>query len=175
MNSKIKAGLVQVLSYILAGTGSVIIVVCQYVSRKNQAPTGIKIAVPCLVALLIVFLVYWSSIKNLINRKLIAIETAKELGQVGQTNSIVANILSSIGIIVPLLIIATIFAVGGKYLTQSGIVLFELLGMYIVTIIGNIGADAIKKAELQKKELEQSEKFADEIAKKINKLPKRYE
>lgn len=175
MSTKMKNGLIKALTYTISLTGTVLIIVFQYISEKNPMPTWAKVTVPCLLGLMIAFLIYWKTIKEKINRKLIAIETAKEIGKAGQTNTIVANILEVMGFVVPLILIASIFCIGGKYLTQTGIVLFEILGMFTVTIIGNICCDANKKEELRQKEAEQAEALADKIAEKIDKLPKKYE
>lgn len=175
MSVKFKNGLIKALTYTLSLTGTALIIAFQYISKKNPMPTWAKVTVPCLLGLLIAFLIYWKSIKDKINRKLTAIETAKELGKPGQTNTIVANILEVLGIVIPIALIASIFCVGGKYLTQTGIVLFEVLGMFMITVIGNICCDANKKEELRKKEQEQAEALADKIAEKVSKLPKKYE
>jgi len=174
MSLKLKNGLIHALSYLLATTGTAVILIFQYFSNKNQAPTAIKIAVPFLLALLIFFLVYYKFIKEKIKRKLIAVETARELGSKGRTNSIVANLLETIGIIIPLTLIGGIFVIGGKYLVATGIVLFEILGMYAIIIIGNILCDFNRKQEVKKKEAEEIEKLADKLASKV-KLPDRYE
>lgn len=175
MSLKLKNGLIKALTYTLSLTGTALIIAFQYISDRNPMPTWAKVTVPCLLGLLIAFLIYWKTIKDKINRKLTAIETAKELGKASQTNTIVANILEVLGFVVPMILVASIFCVGGKYLTQTGIVLFEVLGMFTITIIGNICCDTNKKEELRKKEQEQAEEFADKIADKVAQLPKKYE
>jgi len=167
--------LIHAITYLLAGSGMVAIIVFQYLTHKNPMPTWAKITVPCLLGLLIAFLVYFKSLKERINRKLIAIETAKELGKAAQTNSIVSNLLETMGIVVPLLLIGLIFIIGGEYLVKTGQVLLEILAMYTVIIVGNIICDSNTKQELAKKELEQAEKLAGKIANKIENLPKKYE
>ncbi len=174
MNLKLKNGLIKVFAYLLATTGTAVIAVFQYFSEKNQAPVAVKIAVPFLLALLIFFLVYYKFIKEKIKRKLIAVETAREMGNKGRTNSIVANLLETIGIIIPLALIGGIFVIGGKYLVTTGIVLFEILGMYAIIIIGNILCDFNRKQELRKQEAEQAEKLAEKLVDKL-KVPDRYE
>ena len=172
---KLKNGLIHALTYLLAGSGVVAVVVFQYFTHNNPMPTWAKVTVPCLLALLIAFLVYFKSLKARINRKLTAIETAKELGKAAKTNTIVANLLETMGIVVPLLLIGLIFIIGGEYLVRTGQVLLEILAMYTVVIVGNIICDANTKQELAKKELEAAEKLADKIADKIDNLPKKYE
>lgn len=175
MSLKFKNGLIKALTYTLSLSGTVVVVVFQYITEKNPMPTWMKVTVPCLLALLVAFLVYYRSLKEKINRKLTAIETAKELGKPGKTNTIVANILETLGIVIPILLIATIFVVGGNYLKQTGLVLFEILGLYTVIIIGNICCDFNTKEELKKKEAEQAEQLADKIAEKVKNLPQKYE
>lgn len=175
MNLKLKNGLIKAISYTLSLSGIAAVVVFQYFTNHNPAPAYIKVLTPCMLALLVAFLVYYKALKQRINRKLTAIETAKELGKQGKTSSIVANLLETMGIVVPLILMGGIFVLGGKYLVRTGIVLFEILGMYTVIIIGNIICDFNTKQEIKKKEAEQAEAFADKIAEKIQKLPKKYE
>lgn len=175
MSLKVKNGLIHALTYLLSGTGMALIIAFQYISDRNPMPAWAKVTIPCLLALLIAFLIYWKAIKDKINRKLVAIETAKELGKAGQTNTVVANILEVMGIVVPIALIAAIFCIGGKWLTQTGVVLFEIIGMFSIIVIGNIVCDSNKKEELRKKEQEAAEKLADKIAEKVENLPKKYE
>lgn len=175
MSVKLKNGLIHAFTYLLAGTGTVAILVFQYFTKENPMPTWCKITVPCLLALLIFFLIYYKSLKARINRKLIAVETAKEMGKAGATNTIVANLLETMGVVVPLLLIGLIFIIGGQYLVKTGQVLLEIMGMYAVVIVGNIICDSNTKQELAKKELEMANKLAEQVADKIENLPKRYE
>ena len=175
MSTKLKNGLIKAFTYTLSLSGMAVVVIYQYIANNNPMPTWMKIVVPCLLALLIAFLVYYKSIKERINRKLIAVETAKELGKKGQTSSVVANLLEVIGIAIPLLLIATIFVVGGNYLVRTGVVLYEILGLYCIIVVGNIFCDSNTKEEIKKKEAQQSEQLAETIAKKLDDLPKKYE
>lgn len=174
MSVKVKNILIKVIAYLLSGTGMALVAVFQYFTDHNPMPTWLKITIPCMIALLILFLVYYKSLKQKINRKLTAIETAKEMGKTGETNAIVANLLEVIGIIVPLALISGIFVLGGQYLVKTGTILFEMLGMYLVIVIGNICCDVNEREELKKKELEKAEELTDKIADKVNKL-KKYE
>ena len=175
MNLKLKNGLIKCFTYLLSISGMAVIVIFQYFTSNNPMPTYAKIAVPCLLALLIFFLIYYKSIKEKINRKLIAIETAKELGKAGRSGGIVGPLLETLGIIIPLILIGGIFVVGGEYLSRTGVVLFEVLGMYLVIVIGNIICDANTQAELKRLEREKAEELAGKIAEKIENLPNKYE
>lgn len=175
MNSKLKNALIKVFTYLLSGSGMVTIMVFQYFTKSNPMPTWAKITIPFLIAILIFFLIYYKTLTAKINRKLTAIETAKELGQAGKTNSVVANLLETIGVVVPMILIGGIFIIGGQYLVKTGIVLFEILAMYVVVIIGNVICDVNTKEELKKEQREKAEEFAEKVASKIEKLPKKYE
>lgn len=175
MNIKLKNGLIKAFTYLLSLSGMTAIVVFQYFLNNNEMPTWAKVVVPCLLALLVFFLVYYKSLKQKINRKLTAIETAKELGKAGKTNSVVANLLETMGLVIPMLLISEIFVIGGQYLVRTGTVLFEILAMYTVIIIGNIVCDVNRKEELKKQEAKLAEELADKVAKKIEDLPKKYE
>lgn len=175
MNTKLKNALIKVFTYLLAGSGMVAIMVLQYFSKNNTMPTWIKVTIPVLLALLIFFLVYYKILTAKINRKLTAIETAKELGQQSKTNSVVANLLETIGVVIPLLLVSGIFILGGKFLVKTGYILLELLAMYVVVIIGNVICDMNTKEELKKQQREQAEQFAEKVASKVSNLPKKYE
>lgn len=176
MKTKVKVLLIKLFTYILSIGGMIAIVILQYFSKeRNDMPIWIKVIIPSLLAVLIAFLVYYKKIKDVINRKLTAIETAKELGKAGKTNSVIANLLESLGIIIPLALIGAIFIIGGKYLKTTGIVLFELLAMYLIILIGNTICDFLKKQECKKKEAEDTEEFAKKVASKLENLPKKYE
>lgn len=175
MNLKLKNGLIKAFSYLLAGGGTVAVLVFQYFTKKNPSPVAVKVLIPCMIALLIAFLVYYKAIKKKIDRKLIAIETAKELGKKGKTSSLVSNLLETIGIVLPLALIAGIFMIGGEYLVKTGLILFEILGFYSIVIIGNIICDYNTKQEIRKKEIEQAEAFAESVAKKVGELADRFE
>lgn len=175
MNVKLKNLLIKIFAYLLSCSGMTVIMVFQYFTNKNPMPTWLKATLPCMVALLILFLIYYKSLKAKISRKLIAIETAKELGKAGETSVLVANILETMGIVIPLTLISGIFILGGQYLVRTGFVMLEMLGMYSVVIIGNIVCDINTKEELKKKEQEKAKELVDKIANKIENLPKRYE
>lgn len=175
MSVKVKNIFIKVFAYLLSGAGMITIAVFQYFAESNPMPTWLKVTLPCMIALLILFLVYYKSLKAKINRKLTAIETAKELGKAGETNVIVANLLEVLGIIIPLALISGIFVLGGQYLAKTGIILFEMLGMYLVIVIGNIACDMNTKEELKRKEKEKAEEFVNKIADKVQNLPKKYE
>ncbi len=174
MSAKVKNLFTKIITYMLSLSGMTAIIVFQYII-KNSSPPVIKITIPCLLALLITFLIYYKALKAKINRKLQAVETAKEIGIKGKTSAIIANLLETIGVVIPMVLIAGIFVLGGKYLVRTGYVLFEILGMYTVIIIGNIICDFNTRQELKQKEVEQAEEFANKIVDKINKTPVRYE
>lgn len=175
MSVKVKNILIKVFTWLLAGAGMITIAVFQYFSSNNPMPTWLKVTIPCMIALLILFLTYYKALKDKINRKLTAIETAKELGKTGRTNVVVANLLEVIGIIIPLAIIGGIFILGGEYLVKTGIIMFEMLGMYLIIVIGNIVCDMNTKEEIKKQEQKATEELVNKIADKIENLPKKYE
>ena len=175
MSIKVKNVLIKVFTYLLSGAGMATITVLQYFADSNPMPTWLKITIPCMIALLILFLVYYKILKDKINRKLTAIETAKELGKVGETNVIIANLLETIGVIIPLLTIGGIFILGGKYLVKIGVIMLEMLAVYLIIVIGKIACDMNTREELKKKEQLKAEELASKIADKIENLPKKYE
>lgn len=167
MPIKVKNALIKVFCYLLSGVGSALIITYQYIIKDNQTTTAVKVAIPCLLALLILFLVYYKAIKQKINRKLTAIETAKEIGKAPKTNTVVATLLETIGVIIPLSLMSVIFIIGGNCLYQVGIILLEIMAVFSTTIIGNIVCDANTKKELKENERKKAEELADRVASKI--------
>ena len=145
MSCKVKNLIIRIITYLLSGLGMAAILIFQYFTIKNPMPTWAKVTVPILIALLVAFLVYYKAIKEKINRKLIAIETAKEIGKAGETNSIVSSLLETIGVVIPLALIGMLimgiilmFSFSSTaYLIYSiiGIALFMIITTYDIHII----------------------------------------
>jgi hypothetical protein len=176
MSVKLQNLLIKIFTWTLALGGMVYLFVKQYMESPGVSIV-VKIGLPVLVAFWILFMKYYKSWQQSMERKLIAIATAGELGKVGATGPVVANILDSMGLVVPTAIMALIFVVGGQFLFQTGIMLFEVLALYMLPVIGKIIRDKNSRAEAlreeSKKENALADVMADKIANKIQQNPKK--
>ena len=166
MSAKTKNIIIQSIAYVLFLGLILYIVIVQYI-QKLEIPKLQKIALPSLIAVLVLFLVFYKKIKEKIARKLSAIETAKELGNAGTTNSVTVCILESLGVVVPVALLAAIFLVGGSYLKEIGKILVECLLIYLLPFAGNIWCKCNIKAEMIEKKTQADEKLAEKIASKM--------
>jgi hypothetical protein len=163
--------LIKWFTWTLALGGMVWLFVKQYIESPGVKITA-KIGIPVLVAFYILWDKYYKSWQQSMERKLIAITTAGELGKVGSTGPVVANIIDVMGIIVPVATISVIFIIGGAFLQRTGILLLEVLALYMIPVIGKIirdknSRDAALKAEAQKDD-QLAEKVANKMADKMS-------
>lgn len=119
---------------------------------KTEVPNYVKIGVPALIAALVVFAICCRYLREFINRKLIAAETAKQLGH---TVSPVLTFLNDCVITVPILLVSIIFLLVGIWSHTIGLILLECAGLlqfgFVSNIIARIGANNyIKQTELEK-------------------------
>lgn len=166
MSAKTKNIIIQSIAYALFLGLILYIVIVQYM-QKLEIPKLQKIALPSLIAVLVLFLVFYKKIKEKIARKLSAIETAKELGNAGTTSSVTVCILESLGVVVPVALLATIFLIGGSYLKEIGKILVECLLIYLLPFAGNIWCKCNTKAEMIEKKTQADDKLAEKIASKM--------
>lgn len=166
MRAKTKNIIIQSISYALFFGLVLYIVIVQYI-QKLEIPKLQKIALPSLLSVLIVFLVFYRKIKERIARKLSAIATAKELGATGTTSSVTICILESLGVVIPLSLLAVIFLIGGNCLKEIGKILLECLLFYLFPFAGNIWCKCNIKAEMIDKKVEAEDKLAEKIANKM--------
>lgn len=166
MSAKTKNMIIQSISYTLFLGLIGYIVIVQYI-QKLEIPKLQKIALPSLISVLVLFLVFYKKIKEKIARKLSAIETAKELGNAGTTSSVTVCILESLGVVVPVALLAAIFLIGGSYLKEIGKILVECLLIYLLPFAGNIWCKCNIKAEMIEKKTQADDKLAEKIASKM--------
>lgn len=166
MRAKTKNILIQSVAYTLFFAFVLYVVIVQYI-QKLEIPRLQKIALPSLLSILILFLVFYKKIKEKIARKLAAIETARELGATGTTSSVSICILESLGVVVPVALLATIFLLGGSYLKEVGKILVECLLAYLLPFAGNIWCKCNTKAESIEQKVEAEDKLAEKIANKM--------
>lgn len=166
MNAKTKNAIIQTISYTLFLAFVLYVVIVQYL-QKLEIPKLQKIALPSLICSLILFLVFYKKLKEKVTRKLIAIDTAKEMGNVGTSSSVTICFLESLGVIVPIALLAAIFLMGGIYLKEIGKILLECLLVYLLPFAGNMWCKSNTKAELLEKQTQAEDKLAEKIAEKL--------
>jgi hypothetical protein len=163
VKTKVINGLIHALSLSLSLTGISLVLVFQYF-KDAEISTKIKIALPILLAGMFVTLVTYGWIKDKIKMRLQAIETVKELGQVGATGTITKNLLGAISYILPLIWVAVILVVVGEFTTKTGIILLEVMAIAQVTTFGNVIADLNTKSTILKEKAAQEDVFAQKVA-----------
>lgn len=164
--TKLKGMLINFLACAAAISGGFMCTYFQYISDMEIKQSA-KIAVPIILSTIIIFLIVMRKLGESINRKLTAIETAKEVGAVGTSNVIWVRLLKSMEFIVPAALLGVMFIIAGQCLTKVGWLLLEYLGFYGITIVANIFTDNMTKAELIASEQRKQDEFVDAVAKKV--------
>lgn len=134
---------------------------------KTEVPNYVKIGVPAIIALLVIFAVGYRYLKAFINRKLTAAETAKTLGH---TVSPILLILNDLVITVPIALVSSMFLLIGMWSHAIGLILLECSGIlqfgFIANVIARIGANDY----IHQKEIEKAEANNKAIAQEVKKI-----
>jgi len=124
-----------------------------------------KIGIGVCLTLLTLFHLFSSKISKLINRRLQAYETAKEIGAVGRSSIIFINILKVIELLFPEMLVLLIICFCTSWNVASYFIV--ILVSCVFPLVGNIEADInLRKQAKIDKEKEQ-EKLADMVAEKM--------
>lgn len=91
-----------------------------------------KIGFIGLFAIFVLFIILWRWLNDKIKRRLQSIDTANELGVVGQTSLVWKTILNFIGLIIPLVVMGLLFFYVGRYFQTIG---DTILKISLVTLI----------------------------------------
>ena len=134
---------------------------------KTEVPSYVKIGVPALMAGLIIFFVLYKYLKEFINRKLTAAETAKTLGH---TVSPIYSVLSDCLIVVPLALVATLFLIIGPWARTVGLILLECSGLLQFGFVSNVITQIGKNNLINQSELEKMQANNIAIAKEVKKI-----
>jgi 3-deoxy-D-manno-octulosonic-acid transferase len=167
MSVKMQNTLIDILSRLLSVGGTVYILTSQYINSKVEVGLSVKIAIPTIIVVIFIFNLHYKSWQQGVERRLIAITTAQELGKAGTTKPVTAVFLDAFGIIVPMAMYATLFVIGGKFLQVTGIVLFECLAVYMIRLVGKVLMTINNNEELQAQEKQQAEEMAEKVADKV--------
>ena len=126
-----------------------------------------KIGFIGLMILFVLFLIAWKWINDKINRKLQAIETANEMGVVGQTSLLVKTLLNFIGLIIPLVLVGGMFYYVGSYFNQVGGVILKVGLIMIIPMITYYIYEYMKRNELIAKTNAEKESLIKGVADEV--------
>lgn len=107
-----------------------------------------KIGFIGLMILFIVFVIVWGWLRDKINRKLQSIDTANEMGVVGQTSILWKTVLNFIGVIVPLTLVGGMFYYVGAYFNQVGGTILKIALITFIPMIAFYFYEYMKRNEL---------------------------
>ena len=107
-----------------------------------------KIGFIGLLILFVLFIVAWKWLNDKINRRLQAMETANEMGVVGQTSLLVKTLLNFVGLIIPLVLVGGMFYYVGSYFNQVGGVILKVALITLIPMITYYIYEYMKRNEL---------------------------
>ena len=107
-----------------------------------------KIGFIGLLILFVLFIVAWKWLNDKINRRLQAMETANEMGVVGQTSLLVKTLLNFVGLIIPLVLVGGMFYYVGSYFNQVGGVILKVALITLIPMITYYLYEYMKRNEL---------------------------
>lgn len=126
-----------------------------------------KIGFIGLLLLFVVFLILWNWLNAKINRKLQAIETANEMGVVGQTSLVVKTLLNFVGLIIPLVLVGGLFYYVGAYFNQIGGVILKIALITLIPMITFYFYEYMKRNELVAKTTSEKEQLIKGVAEEV--------
>lgn len=132
--------------------------------------SGLKIGFIGLMALFVIFIIVWRYLQKFIDRKLQAIETAKELNVIGKTSLWWTTILEWIGIVVPLLIVGGLFYFVGNYFNQIGQTILTMTSILVIPFVATIVYKIIERNEMINADQLKQEKFVKSVAEEVKKV-----
>ena len=136
----------------------------------DAVPAGAKIGFTTMLALLVGFVVGWAKVNKIIGRKLQAVQTAKELGTVGQTALWWTTALEWSGVVVPLGILGGLFYFVGTYFGDIG----QTIGFITATMTVPMATSLIYKVmvrnDIIKAEQEKQESLIKGVAEEVKKV-----
>lgn len=115
-----------------------------------------KIGIGIGLSALIVFNIFSSKLMTVINRKIQAFETAKEVGEVGRSSVILMNFLKLFEVLFPEMLVLLLISLCVDWSVASYFIV--ILISFAIPIIGNIECDFITRSEINKNK--QAEKDA---------------
>lgn len=124
-----------------------------------------KIAIGIDVVLLVIFHVFSEKLNRIINRRIQAYETAKEMNVVGRSSIIWVNILKLVEILFPEILILGLLCLMLSWDVSSYFTV--LLISFVIPIIGNIICDFNTRTEIIDKKEKEHKRLVDDVANSI--------
>jgi len=135
----------------------------------QDVETKHKIGFLGLMILFVLFIIVWRWLNDKIKRRLQAIETANEMGVVGQTSILVKTLLNFIGIIIPLALVGGLFYYVGAYFNQMGETILWVALITIIPMITFYLYEYMKRNELVATHTAEQETFIKGVAEEVSK------
>ena len=136
----------------------------------QEVGTEVKIGFAAVLALFVGFLVGWSKINKVIGRKLQAVQTAKELGVVGQTALWWTTALEWGGILVPLSLLGALFYFVGTYFNDIGQTILTMTATLTIPMATSLIYKVIERNELIQAEQNKQEALIKGVAEEVKKV-----
>lgn len=155
----------------LMGLTGIVLVVFTFVTVNPLISEGIiianarKIGIGVCLTLLTLFHLFSGKIRTLINRKLQAYETAKEIGAVGRSSIIFVNILKVIELLFPEMLVLLIICFCTSWNVASYFIV--VLVSCIFPLLGNIECDINLRKQAKADKEAADEKLANMVADKM--------
>lgn len=121
-----------------------------------------KITIGISTIFLILFHIFSGKLMTILNRKVQAYDTAKEMNEVGRSSIIWINFLKLFEIFFPEMLVLLILSMCASWNVSSYFVV--LLVACIIPCLGNIDADFNTRIEIKNKKLKQQDELAQKIA-----------
>lgn len=124
-----------------------------------------KVMIGIILIFLVVFHIFAGKITRLINRKIQAYDTAKEMGTVGRSSILWVNLLKLIEIVFPEVLVLLLLCLMLSWDVAGYFTI--LLIAFILPMLGNIVCDFITRRELIKNNKNKHDKLVTDVAKKM--------
>lgn len=153
------------------GLTGIALVVFTFITANPLISEGItianarKIGIGVCLTLLTIFHLFSNKIRTLINRKLQAYETAKEIGAVGRSSIIFVNILKVLELLFPEVLVLLIICFCTSWNVASYFIV--VLVSCVFPVIGNIEADINLRKQARIDKQKADENLANMVAEKM--------
>lgn len=128
-----------------------------------------KLGFSGLLGLFVLFVVGWGWVNKKINIKLQSMDTASELGVVGQTPLLLKTTLTYVGLIVPLVLSGLMFFYVGKYFNQVGGSILKVALVTLIPMATNYFGDYVQQNKLNEMKLAEKESLIKGVADEVRK------
>jgi len=135
----------------------------------QDVETKHKIGFLGLMILFVLFIIVWRWLNDKIKRRLQAIETANEMGVVGQTSILIKTVLNFVGIIIPLVLVGGMFYYVGAYFNQMGKTILWVALITLIPMITFYLYEYMQRNELVAQHTAEQEALIQGVAREVSK------